>query len=69
MTVLKVPEVAVANDVCLEASEVTVLTLQPLLSQWVTVTVVYDFGEMVVAAVSLEHSEVTVLVLQPLSSQ
>ena len=32
-------------------------------------TVVYDFGEAVVAEVSLEHSEVTVLVLQPLSSQ
>ena len=47
----------------------TVLVLQPLLSQWVTVTVVYDFGEVVVAEVSSGHSEVTVLVLQPLLSQ
>ena len=32
------------------ASEVTVLVLQPLLSQWVTVTVVYDLEETVSVA-------------------
>lgn len=36
--------------VCLGASVVTVLTLQPLSSQWVTVTVVYDLEETVSVA-------------------
>ena len=75
------PEVTVMYD-CVEtvvvvvasgAAEVTVLTSQPLSSQWVTVVVVYDFGEalvsVVVTEVSLGASEVTVLTSQPLSSQ
>ena len=42
-------EVVVA-EVSSGHSEVTVLVLQPLLSQWVTVTVVYDLEETVSVA-------------------